>query len=201
MHEVQGPRQARIGKTGHHAGLLIATAQDVPQQQDHHQLEQPIHHRLATAGTVEGFVEQPLQRVGQGRDFIQFQHQVIRQRRGEGVTRAAVEVQGRAYQLRIAVLWGKQAVAIRPGEKDQRRLADVQLTVIREPEGQLARLEQMQMTAGLAAIERCRAAKRTAVKGPGIDTEMRKQGGQAIHEGPRQQFWTICRISSTICTQ
>jgi hypothetical protein len=49
----------------------------------------------------------------------------------------------------------------------------MQFTVIREPEGDFARLEQMQMPAGLAAIERRGAAKGTAVKGPGIDAEMR----------------------------
>ncbi|MNF93285.1 hypothetical protein D3C84_759560 [compost metagenome] len=182
MHQAQGARQARIGEAGHHARLLACGTQDVPQQQNHQQLEQAIHHRFAPARTVERLVEQPFQGPGQGRDFIEFEHQVIRQRRRQGIACTAVEIQGRADQLRAGRFRREQTMSIGPGEKDQGRLAQLQVRLIAHLEQQLARLKQVQMTAGLLAIEGGGAAKRTAMESAGIDAKVCEQGGQAIHD-------------------
>ncbi|MNR24802.1 hypothetical protein D3C85_1419050 [compost metagenome] len=100
MHQAQGPRQARIGEAGHHARLLATRTQNVPQQQNHQQFKQPVHDGFTPACAVKRLVEQPFQSPGQCRDFIELKHQVIRQCRRQGIARAAVEIQGRADQLR-----------------------------------------------------------------------------------------------------
>ncbi|MNF80731.1 hypothetical protein D3C84_629810 [compost metagenome] len=143
MHQAQGPRQARIGEAGHHARLLAGGAQDVPQQQNHQQLEQAIHHRFTPARTVERLVEQPFQGPGQGRDFIELEHQVIRQCRRQGIARTAVEIQGRAHQLRAGCFRRKQTMPIGPGEKDQARLGQLQVRLVAHFEQQLAGLKQV----------------------------------------------------------
>ncbi|CAI8750307.1 hypothetical protein EMIT0P294_140155 [Pseudomonas sp. IT-P294] len=177
MHQAHGARQAWIGEAGHHPGALLAVAQNVPQQLNHQQFEQPVHHRFATTGATKGFVEQPVQRPGQHRHAVEAQHQVIRQRRRQGIARPAVEGQRSAHQLRTRSFMGKQAMAVWAREKNQGRLLKPNLAVIGQSQRQFPRLKQMQVAGGLFAVKRRSPAKMPAVEGAGTDTEMRKQSG------------------------
>src|SRR5689334_18475779 len=71
---------------------------------------------------------------------------------------------------------------IGPRKKDQGRFGQLQIRLIAQPEQQLTRLKQVQMTAGLLAVEGGGTAKRAAMERAGIDAKVCEQRGQTIHD-------------------
>ena len=153
------------------------------QELNHHQLKQPVHHRLATAMFGKGFVEQPVQRAGDHWDLLQRHHDGVGQRHGQWVIDPPIKAQRSRHHLGALGFCRDQPMGQGTRHQHQAGLGNTQGAVGHFQAG-LAFLEQVNPAALLQIAGVEGAVQGPAVKGIGTDAEVHQQCGQAIHDSP-----------------
>jgi len=175
--------QPRVGKTGHDAAVHQAMGHGVPQELDHQDLGQPVHHGAVPAAAGLCFAEQQLLREIEAGQLRQRHAQQGRQSSHQRVLVPGAEVDRGADDIGAWAFTAVKPVGTRARDEQHAGFVDDAAPPQRVGHAQRPTSHQVQVTHPDAAVEVGQAADRATVKDPGTQLEALKQRRQAVrHE-------------------
>src|SRR5690606_345470 len=179
VHRHQSMAQARVRQAGQQPAAHLALLHQVPQQLDHHHLEQAVDHGLAAAALVERLLEQQVQHRTRARQRLQRQAHEGRQRRHQRIAGAALEAQVGAGHVGAALGIAGKAVRQRPRVQQQARLADLHGAAAMA-DVQRTAPDQVQLAHAVKGVEGVDAAQRAGVEDLCAYREALQQDGESV---------------------